>query len=291
MRNGCFEKRKSVLNAEYQIITKTNVRSYKMMPQRPKWPFLFVILQLNPNNKTKLMKSLFSKISLLALTLMIVSFSGMAQSVDDVIAKHIAATGGEEKWKQVNSLKVEGYIEVQGIQIPFTQQTVHNTGMRIDAEFQGMQIIQIVTPTKSWSQNPFGGKSELEPASEEEHKQQVDELDIQNEFVDYKNKGSKVELLGKDEEDGNEYFKVRLTTKNDKQTVYYFDVKTYLVYKTVSTNKMQGQEMEMTTKMYDYKELPIGVKVPHKTDQMGQVLVFEKIEANATIDTKIFAGK
>lgn len=237
------------------------------------------------------MKSLFSKFSVLIMALLLTSFNGFSQTVDDVIAKHIAATGGEEKWKQVNSMKIEGYIEVQGIQIPFTQQAVHNTGMRIDAEFQGMQIIQIVTPTKSWSQNPFGGKTELEPASEDEHKQQVDELDIQNEFVDWKTKGSSVELLGKDEEDGNEYFKVRLTTKHQNQTVYYIDVKTYLIYKSVSTSKMQGQEMEVTTKLLDYKELPIGVKVPHKTDQMGQVLVFEKIDVNTTIDTKLFAGK
>jgi hypothetical protein len=237
------------------------------------------------------MKSLINKLVFLTLVVVFTSLNGFSQTVDEVIAKHVAATGGVEKWKQINSMKVEGYIEVQGIQIPFTQQTVHNTGMRIDAEFQGMQIIQIVTPTKSWSQNPFGGKTELEPTSEDEHKQQVDELDIQNEFVDWKTKGSSVELLGKDEEDGNEYFKVRLTTKNQNQTVYYIDVKTYLTYKSVTTSKVQGQEMDITTKMFDYKELPIGVKVPHKTDQMGQVLVFEKINMNTTIDTKIFAGK
>jgi hypothetical protein len=237
------------------------------------------------------MKSLFSKVSLMLLAILFVAFNGFSQTVDEVIAKHIEATGGEAKWKQVNSLKIEGYIEVQGIQIPFTQQAVHNTGWRLDAEFQGMQIIQIVTPTKSWSQNPFGGKTELEPASEDEHKQQVDELDLQNAFVDWKSKGSTVELLGKDEEDGNEYYKIRLVTKNQNQEVHYIDVKTYLTYKTVSTAKMQGQEMEVTTKMLDYKELPIGVKVPHKTDQMGQVLVFEKIDVNASIDTKLFAGK
>jgi hypothetical protein len=237
------------------------------------------------------MKSLFSKLGLMMLALLFTAVNGFSQTVDEVIAKHVDATGGAEKWRQINSMKVEGYIEVQGIQIPFTQNAIHNTGWRLDAEFQGMQIIQIVTPTKSWSQNPFGGKTELEPASEDEHKQQVDELDLQNEFVDWKTKGSSVELLGKDEEDGNEYYKVRLTTKTQNQTVYYIDVKSYLVYKTVSTTKMQGQEMEATTKLLDYKELPIGVKVPHKTDMMGQVLVLEKISINETIDTKLFTAK
>ena len=131
--------------------------------------------------------------------------ASFAQTVDEVIANHINAIGGAENWKKVQSMKITGHVEVQGIEISFSQQAVNGKGFRVDAEFQGMQIIEICTPTKSWSQNPFGGKTSLEPNSEDEHKQRVDQLDIQNEFVDWKTKGSSVELLGKDEEDGNEY--------------------------------------------------------------------------------------
>jgi hypothetical protein len=217
--------------------------------------------------------------------------TSFAQTVDEVIANHVAATGGAENWKKVQSMKITGHVEVQGIEISFSQQAVNGKGLRIDAEFQGMQVIEIITPTKSWSQNPFGGKTSLEPNSEDEHKQRVDQLDIQNEFVDWKEKGSTVELLGKDEEDGNEYFKVRLTTKTGNTTVYFIDTKTYLIYKSKRTSKMQGQEIELETKLFDYKQLPIGIKVPHKTDQMGQVLVFEKIEVNASLADSLFEVK
>lgn len=217
--------------------------------------------------------------------------STFAQTVDEVIANHVAATGGADNWKKVQSMKITGHVEVQGIEISFSQQAVNGKGMRIDAEFQGMQIIEIITPTKSWSQNPFGGKTSLEPNSDDEHKQRVDQLDIQNEFVDWKEKGSSVELLGKDEEDGNEYFKVRLTTKTGNTTVYFIDTKTYLIYKSKRTSKMQGQEVELETKLFDYKQLPIGIKVPHKTDQMGQVLVFEKIEVNTPLAESLFEVK
>lgn len=217
--------------------------------------------------------------------------SSFAQTVDEVIANHVAATGGADNWKKVQSMKITGHVEVQGIEISFSQQAVNGKGMRIDAEFQGMQIIEIITPTKSWSQNPFGGKTSLEPNSDDEHKQRVDQLDIQNEFVDWKEKGSSVELLGKDEEDGNEYFKVRLTTKTGNTTVYFIDTKTYLIYKSKRTSKMQGQEVELETKLFDYKQLPIGIKVPHKTDQMGQVLVFEKIEVNTPLAESLFEVK
>lgn len=235
------------------------------------------------------MKKLFVYAALM-LPLVLLSFNIQAQTADEVIEKYITAIGGKEKWKQVKSMKVNGFIEVQGIKINFTQQAVHNVGVRVDAEFQGQKIIDITTPAKGWSQNPFGGRSSLQPISEEELKQKLDELDIQDEFIDYAAKGSSVEFLGKDEEDGNEFYKVKMTTKNNNESVYFFDVNTSLIYKEEKTVKQQGQEMKMVTKVFDYKTIPFGIKIPHKSEQMGQLLVTDKIEINLAIDENIFKG-
>jgi hypothetical protein len=235
------------------------------------------------------MKKLFVYVALM-LPIVLLSLNIQAQTADEIIEKYITAIGGKEKWKQVKSMKVNGFIEVQGIKINFTQQAIHNVGVRVDAEFQGQKIIDITTPTKGWSQNPFGGRSSLQPISEEELKQKLDELDIQDEFIDYASKGSTVEFLGKDEEDGNEFYKVKMTTKNNNESVYFFDVNTSLIYKEEKTVKQQGQEMKMVTKVFDYKTIPFGIKIPHKSEQMGQILVTDKIEVNTTIDENIFKG-
>lgn len=235
------------------------------------------------------MKKLFVYVALM-LPIVLLSLNIQAQTADEIIEKYITAIGGKEKWKQVKSMKVNGFIEVQGIKINFTQQAIHNVGVRVDAEFQGQKIIDITTPTKGWSQNPFGGRSSLQPISEEELKQKLDELDIQDEFIDYAAKGSAVDFLGKDEEDGNEFYKVKMTTKNNNESVYFFDVNTSLIYKEEKTVKQQGQEMKMVTKVFDYKTIPFGIKIPHKSEQMGQILVTDKIEINTTIDENIFKG-
>ncbi|MEY3542515.1 MAG: hypothetical protein RLZZ204_1327 [Bacteroidota bacterium] len=235
------------------------------------------------------MKKLFVYVALM-LPIVLLSLNIQAQTADEIIEKYINAIGGKEKWKQVKSMKVNGFIEVQGIKINFTQQAIHNVGVRVDAEFQGQKIIDITTPTKGWSQNPFGGRSSLQPISEEELKQKLDELDIQDEFIDYAAKGSAVDFLGKDEEDGNEFYKVKMTTKNNNESVYFFDVNTSLIYKEEKTVKQQGQEMKMVTKVFDYKTIPYGIKIPHKSEQMGQILVTDKIEVNTTIDENIFKG-
>jgi len=213
-----------------------------------------------------------------------------AQTADEVIDKYIAAIGGKEKWKQINSVKIDGQIEVQGLEIPFTMQAVNGKGARVDAEFQGQKIIDITTPTQGWSQNPLAGKSTLQPLSEEELKEKLDDLDIQDPFIDYKEKGSVVEALGKDEEDGNEYFKIKITTKNKNEKTYFFDLKTNLVYKIESTTKQQGQDVKMTSKPLDYKDTGFGVIMAYKVDMGGMMMVSKMVTTNPTVDEKIFTG-
>ncbi|MES2892902.1 MAG: hypothetical protein V4725_12835 [Bacteroidota bacterium] len=218
-------------------------------------------------------------------------FTTSAQTADEVIDKYLTAIGGKDKWKKINSLKMDGQIEVQGLEIPFKVQAINLKGLRVDAEFQGNQIIDITTPDKGWMQNPMMGKTTLQPLTPDELSNKLDDLDIQGPFVDYKEKGSTVEALGKDEEDGNEYFKIKLTTKNKNETTYYFDLKTNLIYKQESVTQQQGQDVKMTSKMLDYQDTDFGVKMPFKVDQNGMMLVTKTVSTNPPVDEKIFSDK
>lgn len=231
------------------------------------------------------------KKTFLSLLVILTAFLSLkAQTADDIIAKYVTAIGGADKWTKIQSLKVEGQIEVQGITLPFTMQGTHLKATRVDAEFQGSKIIDIVTPEKGWSQNPLAGKATLAPISDEELKTKVDDLDLQDPFINYKAKGSTVEFLGKDEEDGVEYFKIKITTKNNNDKTYYFDTKTYLVYKVESMTKQQGQDVKSIVKMLDYQTLENGIKMAFKSDMGQMMMVTKKVTINPTIDEAIFKG-
>ncbi len=225
----------------------------------------------------------------LSFAVIVTAFASVkAQTADEIIAKYITAIGGADKWTKVQSLKVEGQIEVQGITIPYTMQGVQMKGLRVDAEFQGNKIIDIVTPEKGWMQNPLAGKASLDPISADELKTKVDDLDLQDAFIDYKAKGSTVEFLGKDEEDGNEYFKIKLTSKNNNEKTYFFDTKTNLVYKVESMVKQQGQEVKSSVKYLDYQTTDYGIKMAFKQDSGMMMMVTKKVTVNAPIDEAIF---
>lgn len=218
------------------------------------------------------------------------TLSAKAQTADEIVDKYIAAIGGKENWKKVQSMKVDGAIQVQGLEIPYTVNAVHMKGNRMQGEFQGNVFIEITTPTKGWSQNPMQGKATLQPITDDELKTKIDDLDIQSPFIDYKEKGSIIESLGKDEEDGNEYFKIKLTTKNKNETTYFIDTKTFLVYKQETLLKQQGQEIKMAVKSLDYQTIEGGIKVPFKVDQGQMIMATKKVTVNPTIDEKLFTN-
>ena len=228
---------------------------------------------------------------LLAAGILLVSFtSALSQTADEIVAKYVEAIGGKDKWKNFNSMRVEGQIEVQGISIPYTVNSVHNKGYRTDAEFQGMKIIEIVTPTAGWSMNGLQGQAALQPMPEEDLKTKVDQLELQDQLIDYASKGHTVEMLGKDEADGNEYFKLKVVSKGGNEKVHFIDTKTYLIYKTEATVKMNGQEMKQEVKFLDYQTLENGIKMAFKQD-MGQMMnVTKKVTINPTIDESLFKG-
>jgi len=223
--------------------------------------------------------------------ILLVSFtSAFSQTADEVIAKYIDAIGGKAKWASFNSMRVEGQIEVQGITIPYTLSAINNKGYRMDAEFQGMKLVEIVSPTAGWAMNGFQGQSALQPMSEEDLKTKVDQLELQDQLIDYAAKGHTVEMLGKDEADGNEYFKVKLTTKAGTQKVHFIDTKTYLIYKTEVTATSNGQEAKSEVKFLDYQSLENGIKMSFKQEMGPMMMVFKKITINPAIDESLFKG-
>ncbi len=234
------------------------------------------------------MKKIFFSLLMLCLAGLPAMLS--AQTADEIIGKYIDAIGGRDNLKKINTMRVEGDIEVQGLKIPFTANAVNGKGFRTDAEFNGTKIIEIVTPSMGWAQNPMANRATLQPITEEELKQKLDQLDIQDPFLDYKDKGSTVEYIGKDEEDGNEYHKIKLVTKHQRESTYFFDLKTNLIYKTETLMKQDGQEFPMTSKNYDYQLTDAGVRMPFKVDQGGMVMATRKLEINPSIDEKLFSA-
>ena len=211
-----------------------------------------------------------------------------AQTVDEIISKHLDAIGGVDAWRKVTSIRQEGILMAQGAEITVVRTVLHNKGSRQDISLAGMNGYSIMTPVAGWNFMPFQGQMQPEPLTEEDIKEGQPELDAQDELIDYKEKGSSVELVGKDDVEGTECFKLILTFKSGKAETLFIDPKSFHIIRQVAKQKANGQEMEVTTSFSNYQKLPEGIVVAMSMTLPFGELNMTKVEVNKPVDESIF---
>lgn len=216
-----------------------------------------------------------------------------AQTADEVVNKHIEAIGGKDNWKKINSMVQTGSMTVQGADVQVVSTVLHGKGYRNEITLMGMTGYQILTPTEGWNFMPFSGQTAPEAVTADDLKQGQDQLDAQGVLVDYQAKGHNVELLGKEDVDGTECFKLKITLKSGSVQTYFIDPTSYYLVKAVSTRSANGQEMEMSTTFSNYKKLPEGVVIPMSVSiplgpGFNADFNLEKVEINKAVDESLF---
>ena len=207
-----------------------------------------------------------------------------AQTADDVITKHFAATGGIDNWRKITSMKKNCIRRSRGVEIPVTITVVQGNGYRSESTIGGMTSYTIVTNGEGWSFNPRNQqKPDALPA--ESVKLAQDRLDAQGPLVDYKEKGYKIVYLGTDDVEGTECHKLKVVMPSGKEETIFIDASNYYLVRTVEKTKANGKEQSQTTTYGDYTSLPEGIVYPMSVD--GGFTI-RSIEINKPVDENIF---
>jgi hypothetical protein len=232
------------------------------------------------------MKSI--RYSVVAAAMLLGSFVTVkGQSADEIIQKHITAIGGADNWKKVKSVKMSGSMNAQGTELPVTVTIMPGKAERVDFTMNGMANYQILTTKEGWSYFPIGGQQKPEAMTAEDVKESQDELDLQP-LVDYKAKGCTATFLGKDDFEGTECYKLKVTYKSGKEETMFFDASNYYHIRSVAKMKANGQEMEQVSTYSNFQKLPEGIVFPMSMDQgQGQMQV-KTVEINKPVDESIF---
>jgi outer membrane lipoprotein-sorting protein len=227
---------------------------------------------------------------LVTLALVGLALPASAQTLDEVIAKNLAARGGLEKMKAVKSMRMTGRMTMgPGMEAPISMEMKRPGNVRMEFSFQGNTGVQAYDGSKGWSINPFSGKKDAEPMSADDLKDIQEQADMDGPLVDWKAKGHTVELLGKDKIEGSDVYKLKVTLKGGDVRTVYIDADSFLEIKAESKRTIRGSETEVETSIGDYKEVG-GIMVPHsfqsgaKGRPEKQNIIVEKIELNPTLE-------
>ena len=239
---------------------------------------------------------------LFVLVTLICSYTINAQTVDEIIDNYFENTGGVENWEKIEGVKMSAKVNQGGMEIPIEIVQLKSGKMMTTINFQGQSIKQGVFDGEVlWSSNFMTQKAEK---SDEESTNMVkNEMNqFPDPFLNYKEKGFTVELVGTETVDGSETFKIKLTTTPNiiegkevpSIAYYFFDNENFVpiqVHEEITVGPGKGMVSEI--KLSDYQEagdiyMPFSMTQGVK-GQPGAPITMDSIEINPTVDDNEFA--
>jgi len=180
--------------------------------------------------------------------------AGTGLSAAQIVDKNVAARGGLQAWRAVQSLSLEGKMGAGGnrraalpvdnphlkelantlrrpseeVQLPFLMEMKRPRKVRVELQFKGQTAVQVYDGANGWKLRPFLNRHEIEPFSEEELKIASNQEDLDGPLVDYAAKGSNVELAGTENVEGRDTYRIKVTEKTGRTFHLWVDAGTFL---------------------------------------------------------------
>ena len=236
------------------------------------------------------------RLMLMICSLLTAAMPALAQTptVDDLLAKNLESRGGAERLKAISTRRVAGTVTVQVQMPPGAQQQAAEPApqtlqmpmqvlakrpnlMLQEMKMQDRRVVTAFDGQQAWAINPMIG-----PSAQLVQGVQADLIRDQAQFdgpLAYaKQRGDKMEVLGKEEIEGAPAWKLAIT-HGDKTTTVYLDEKTALERKVSASVNQSGTQLLVESLISDYQPVD-GIMVPRKV----QTLVGGQTQATVSID-------
>ncbi len=217
-----------------------------------------------------------------------------AQTADDIIARYVKTIGGMDRIQALQTLRRTGrFTGGGGFEAVVVQENKRPNRVRQEFSLQGMTGINAYDGRAGWKIEPWQGKKDPEALSEEELRDITEESDFDGPLINYQQKGNRVELVGTEQVEGTDAFKLKVTLANGDVRTYYMDTDYYVPIRIDTKRIIRGAEQETETSLGDYKQVA-GVYLPYsfETGQRGSQdrgkITYQKIEANLPLDDQRF---
>lgn len=232
---------------------------------------------------------------LLSLLFLLPQAGAQAMELDQIIERNLESRGGLERIRSVNTIRMVGTMVMGPMEAPFNMELKRPDSIRFEMELQGMRMVQAYDGETGWQIMPFLGKPDPEKMSEDDLnniREQADAFD--GPLVDWKQKGYSVELIGQEDIEGSEAWKIKVVRANGREDILFLDGEYFLDLRSQTQRPMGGRPVQIVQDLGDYKEVD-GLALPHSIQvrvegvPATQSLRVQTIEINPEIDDARFA--
>lgn len=219
-------------------------------------------------------------------------------TLDEIISKNLTAIG-QDKLMKTETIKMTGMMSMQGMEFKITQYSKKPDKMRQDMAIQGMNIIVAIEGETGWTISPMTtGTTDPQDLPPEVIKQLLEESMVEpdvnwdNPFFNWKEKGINVELVGKEDFDGKPVYNIKFTFENNLVVNYHIDVERFFVLRQLYTVSEMGQTYDQEIRYSDYRDIdgiicPFNIKIL-ANGQVATTFTVDGCEFGIPIDDSLF---
>ncbi len=223
-----------------------------------------------------------------------------AQTADDVIEKHFAATGGRAAWAKLTSQISTGTLvtstpngDFNGT-VEISRKAPNKTRVLIKLDLSSVGMGELIVDQRcdgktAFASNSLQGDREITGS----HLESMINNTFPSVLLDYKAAGATVTLAGKEKVGDRDAYVLQYAPRSGPGSRQYFDAETYYLIKVVA--KVDTAEMgtiEQTNDARDYRDVG-GVKIPFVMGIVNpaqtMTITLSKVDLNPQIDDAVFA--
>jgi len=230
---------------------------------------------------------------ILSLMVLLAAASILAQdlTLDQVLEKHFK-TIGQDNLTKLQSMKMNGKVFQMGMEFPYTMIMKRPNMVRMDFEVQGKSIVQAYDGQIGWQIIPFSSP-DPQDMNPDQLKQMKQNADMDGMLYNWKEKGSKLELIGKEDLEGAPAFNLKLTTIDNDIMNYFIDAENFIILKVKAKVNVEGKTIDSETIFSNYKQLN-GMTFPFSMETKaggvtGMQLTIDTIAFEVPIDLSRFS--
>lgn len=193
-----------------------------------------------------------------------------------IIAKYIAAIGGADELRKINSISMTGSMNLQGMSLDVTDKRMAPNMTMMEMNMNGQALMRQAFNGTSGYQSQMGNKKNMEGEELAESKNAKGLF----EQLFYGDAGYKLQMAGTEKVSGKDAYKIIVTTPSGANTTQYYDINNAYLLKTEKSMKLQGQELVQTIEFGNYKKtgnvmFPYTRTISVQSDKGSQDFVME----------------